>query len=145
MIIGLFLRSYKTYENFNFIPFTDGKDEKFNLLIGNNGAGKSSVLEALDTFFNDRPFIVHSNSKSENASIAPVFLIEKSKISDSAIKDFIGKISTLFWENDLPTNLTANNVSIQNFSRLVDKLKQTIKMENYFIFVIGVSPPFIKG
>jgi ABC-type cobalamin/Fe3+-siderophores transport system ATPase subunit len=140
MIIGLFLRSYKTYENFNFIPFTDGKDEKFNLLIGNNGAGKSSVLEALDTFFNDRPFIVHSNSKSENASIVPVFLIEKSKISDSAIKDFIGKISTLFWENDLPTNLTANNVSIQNFSRLVDKLKQTIKMENYFIFVIGVSP-----
>ena len=89
MVVGLFLRSYKTYENFNFIPFTEGKNEKFHLFIGNNGAGKSSILEALDTFFNDRPFIVHSNSKSENSSIAPVFLIEKSKLTDSNIKNFI--------------------------------------------------------
>lgn len=140
MLIGLFLRSYKTYENFNFIPFTDGKNERFNLFIGTNGAGKSSVLEALDTFFNDRPFIVHSNSKAENASIAPVFLIEKTKIIDSATKDFIEKISSIFWENDLPPNLTANNSSIQNFSRLIDKLKQTIEIENFYLFVIGISP-----
>jgi ABC-type Mn2+/Zn2+ transport system ATPase subunit len=140
MLIGLFLRSYKTYENFNFVPFTDGKNEKFNLFIGNNGAGKSSILEALDTFFNDRPFIVHSNSKPENSSISPVFLIEKSKISESNIKEFIEKISSEFWENDFPTNLTANNTSISSFSKLIDKLKITINYTDYFIFVIGFTP-----
>lgn len=140
MIAGIFLRSFKTYENFNFIPFTDGKDEKFNLLIGNNGAGKSSVLEALDTFFNDRQFIIHSNSKPENASIAPVFLIEKSKIPESNIKDFVEKISSLFWKNEFPPNLTANNTSIQFFSKFIDNLKKSIEIDNYFIFVIGISP-----
>ncbi len=140
MVVGLFLRSYKTYENFNFIPFTEGKNEKFHLFIGNNGAGKSSILEALDTFFNDRPFIVHSNSKSENSSIAPVFLIEKSKLADSNIKNFINKISDQIWENEIPTNLTANNVSILNFSKFITNLKQSINHQDYFIFLIGITP-----
>lgn len=140
MVVGLFLRSYKTYENFNFIPFTEGKNEKFHLFIGNNGAGKSSILEALDTFFNDRPFIVHSNSKSENSSIAPVFLIEKSKLTDSNIKSFINKISDQIWENEIPTNLTANNISILNFSKFITNLKQSINHGDYFIFLIGITP-----
>ncbi len=144
MIVGLFLRSFKTYENFNFIPFTDGKNEKFNLFIGNNGAGKSSILEALDTFFNDRPFIVHSNSKPENSSIAPVFLIEKSKLLDSNIKEFIKKISDQIWENEIPTNLTANNLSVLNFSKFISSLKKTITYDNYFIFLIGISPVLSK-
>lgn len=140
MIIGLFLRSYKTYENFNFIPFTDGKNEKFHLFIGNNGAGKSSILEALDTFFNERPFIVHSNSKSENSSIAPVFLVEKSKLPESNIKSFIERISDQIWENEIPTNLTANNVSVLNFSKFVSSLKKNIDYNDYFIFLIGITP-----
>jgi ABC-type Mn2+/Zn2+ transport system ATPase subunit len=145
MVVGLFLRSYKTYENFNFIPFTEGKNEKFHLFIGNNGAGKSSILEALDTFFNDRPFIVHSNSKSENSSIAPVFLIEKSKLTDSNIKNFIHKISDQIWENEIPTNLTANNLSILNFSKFITNLKSSINYDDYFIFLIGITPILGKG
>lgn len=139
MIVGLFLRSYKTYENFNFIPFTDGKNEKFHLFIGNNGAGKSSILEALDTFFNERPFIVHSNSKSENSSIAPVFLVEKSKLPESNIKSFIERISDQIWENEIPTNLTANNVSVLNFSKFVSSLKKSVDFKDYFIFLIGIT------
>lgn len=53
MVVGLFLKNYKIYNNINFIPVSNG--ETFCAYIGQNGAGKSSVLEAFDTFFNNRP------------------------------------------------------------------------------------------
>ncbi|WP_417655711.1 hypothetical protein, partial [Pseudoalteromonas atlantica] len=53
MIIGAFLRYYKTYQGINYIPITD--EDKFCGLVGDNGIGKSSVLESLDTFFNESP------------------------------------------------------------------------------------------
>ena len=43
MIVGIFLRHIKTYKGINFIPLSDG--EKFCGLVGNNGIGKSTVLE----------------------------------------------------------------------------------------------------
>ena len=46
MIVGIFLRHIKTYKGINFVPLSDG--EKFCGLVGNNGIGKSTVLEALD-------------------------------------------------------------------------------------------------
>ena len=52
MVIGLFLKNYKVYNGLKFIPLSNGT--YFSALFGPNGVGKSSVLEALDTFFNDR-------------------------------------------------------------------------------------------
>ena len=49
MIVGIFLRHIKTYKGINFIPLSDG--EKFCGLVGNNGIGKSKVLEALEKIF----------------------------------------------------------------------------------------------
>ena len=46
MIIGIILRNFKTYKNINYIPLSNG--ERFSGLIGSNGVGKSSILEALD-------------------------------------------------------------------------------------------------
>ena len=51
MIIGIFLKNYKVYDGLKFIPLSNGS--YFSALFGPNGVGKSSVLEALDTFFND--------------------------------------------------------------------------------------------
>ena len=50
MIIGTILRNFKTYNGINYIPVSHGPN--FCGLVGNNGIGKSSVLEALDSFFN---------------------------------------------------------------------------------------------
>lgn len=52
MIIGVILRNFKTYKNINYIPLSNG--ESFSGFIGANGIGKSSILEALDCFFNNR-------------------------------------------------------------------------------------------
>ncbi len=49
MIIGILLRNIKTYQGINYIPLTD--EDRFCGLVGNNGIGKSTILESLDCFF----------------------------------------------------------------------------------------------
>lgn len=77
MIIGIFLRHYKIYKGANYIPFGINQIENLNLFIGQNGAGKSSILEALDTYFNQREFIFHTTEKKTEAFVAPLFYIPK--------------------------------------------------------------------
>lgn len=48
MIVALLVRNFKIYQNINFLPISNGK--MFSALVGENGAGKSSVLEALNSF-----------------------------------------------------------------------------------------------
>lgn len=48
MIVALLIRNFKIYQNINFLPISNGK--MFSALVGENGAGKSSVLEALKQF-----------------------------------------------------------------------------------------------
>ena len=51
MIVGLFIRNFKIYQNINYIPLSKGK--LFSAIVGENGAGKSSILEALNSYFNN--------------------------------------------------------------------------------------------
>ncbi len=81
MVVGLFLRHYKIYKGANYIPFGARRIENLNLFIGQNGAGKSSILEALDTFFNNKRFIYHTNEKKSEAFVAPLFLIKKNELN----------------------------------------------------------------
>ena len=48
VIVGVLLRYIKTYKGINYIPLTEASN--FCGLVGDNGIGKSSVLEALDSF-----------------------------------------------------------------------------------------------
>lgn len=141
MIAGLFLRNFKTYEKFNFIPFNNGKDEKLNIFIGNNGAGKSSVLEALDTYFNGRTFILNSGARSRDASLAPVFLINKEKIKPHISQeqfDFIEKLSSFLWDEDL-NSLFGSNPSIEDFVEFRKTLKTSKKEDNNFLLLFGLE------
>ena len=76
MILGLFFRSYKCYKNAQFIPFAKNNLENLNVFIGNNGVGKSSILEALDTFFNNSEWTIHYDSNKKDAFVAPLFIYE---------------------------------------------------------------------
>lgn len=51
MIAAFLIRNYKNYANLNFIPIANDIENMFSMFIGNNGVGKSAVLEAID-FFN---------------------------------------------------------------------------------------------
>lgn len=139
MIAGIFLRNFKTYEKFNFIPFTEGNNEKLNLFIGNNGAGKSSVLEAIDVFFNNREFILNDNARSRDASIAPVFLIKKDKISilqKPDLIEFTEQLSDFFWNEELST-LYGSNPSIEQFVNFRESLKAKSINDEYLLLLFG--------
>src|SRR5690554_5186070 len=57
MIVGLLVRNFKTYQAINYLQISNGKC--FSALVGANGAGKSSVLEALNSFFNGADWNYH--------------------------------------------------------------------------------------
>jgi energy-coupling factor transporter ATP-binding protein EcfA2 len=82
MIIGLFQRNFKIYKNAKYIPFGTNQKEMFNLFIGQNGVGKSSILEALNCYFNQSEFIYHANVSKLEAFVAPLFLIKKENLKD---------------------------------------------------------------
>lgn len=134
MIVGLFLRHYKAYENLNFISFMHDSPTNLNTFIGPNGAGKSSLLEALDCVFNDREWNVTVGQKKTEANICPVFLIEKEKISDV---HGMQHISNFFWETDF--SLISQTDVVRSFSDFRDKLKSTIDTSKYYLVSAGVN------
>ncbi len=137
MIAGLFVRHYKIYKGANYIPFGINKIENLNLFIGQNGAGKSSILEAFDTFFNNREFIYHTNEKKSEAFVCPLFLIEKSEISKFSKNvqlaiPIISEFLTTVQYNQ------ANYKSYQSFfdqQKLIKQLNQT-----HYVFLFAFWP-----
>jgi AAA15 family ATPase/GTPase len=87
MIIRVFLRHFKIYKGANYIPFGTKNIENLNLFIGQNGAGKRSILEALDTYFNQTEFIFHTTEKKTEAFVAPLFYIPKEDLESKFSKN----------------------------------------------------------
>lgn len=48
MIAAVLLRHYKNYGNVKFVPICDNANYRYSVYVGNNGVGKSAILEALD-------------------------------------------------------------------------------------------------
>lgn len=83
MIVGLFLRNFRSYRATNFIPVSWGP--KLGIYIGPNGVGKSSIFDALDRYFNGGEWSINAqarrdgglNSEDKYPFVCPVFLIDK--------------------------------------------------------------------
>lgn len=142
MIAGLFLRNYKIYSGINFIPFMEKDKDKLNLFIGNNGAGKSSILEGLDTFFNGRDFIIHNGARSRDTNVAVVFLMEKTKLfsdTDSSFYKYAESLSSSIWSLDF-SSLYASTPELEKFITLRSSLSVEYPSDDYFIFVFSSYP-----
>ena len=59
MILGVILRNFKIYKSITYIPISNLNH--FCGLIGKNGIGKSSILEALDYYFNNKGAMAKSD------------------------------------------------------------------------------------
>ncbi len=121
MIAGLIIRNFKIYKGFNFVPISNGTS--FNGLIGANGVGKSSVLEALDCFFNNKPWIKNIDTGSNSDSwVIPVFAISNDEInwgeSSSFVKDVTTYIKEIF-DRELLTDAI-----MKNYERPTNELKE---------------------
>jgi len=111
LVAGLFLRHYGVYKNINYIPLSDG--ENFTSLIGENGVGKSSILDALDKYFNhkdSKDWVINKQAQLEGGIstndktpfISPLFLISKSESTESLNEDLAKSleiISNYFWSS----------------------------------------------
>lgn len=102
MIVGLLVRNFKTYQAINYIKLSNGKF--FSAMVGENGAGKSSVLEALNSFFNGADWNYHHSLTKgfteREPFICPIFLIKKNTLP--SLGDFqwlLEKISELTWSS----------------------------------------------
>lgn len=83
MIVGVFLRYFKTYRGWKYIPLTS--QDNFCGLVGDNGVGKSSILEALDCYFNNKIWNKNLATKKSGEhvtpSIVPVFLVDSNFVT----------------------------------------------------------------
>lgn len=134
MIVGLFIRNYKTYDNLNFISFLNDEPSKLNIFIGPNGAGKSSILEALDCAFNSREWNVTVGQKKTEANVCPVFLIKKDAITSV---NGIDLVSNFFWDTDF--NTVSPSETTKQFQKFRDSLKKSIDIEKYYLVAVGVN------
>lgn len=141
MIIGTFLRYYKTYQGINYIPLTD--EDKFCGLVGNNGIGKSSVLESFDAFFNAKPWSYNtvtkkSGLKSTRPWIVPIFLLERKQLSDDVLSkaEILNNVATSISETDVPL---ANRSHAKSFIEHRERLGQRVDLTDLLIIPIGLD------
>ncbi len=140
MIIGVILRYYKTYQGRNYIPLTD--NDQFCGLVGNNGIGKSSILEALDACFNDKPWNFNTATKksglnSTNPEIVPIFLLKRTDIPDEHQEVARSLDSTV-------RNISTDNLTSQPLIDFNNHLQSIVENTNnelnsYYFLPIGLD------
>jgi len=136
MIVGLFLRHYKVYRAINFIPVSTGAG--FSAYLGGNGCGKSSILDALDKFFNGGDWSINAQAKSDGGIsgedkspfIMPVFLIKKGELD---IGEPAETLSSYLWETKFKTV-----EAFGEFYKLRDQLLSNgYSADSHYLIAIG--------
>ncbi|WP_281298557.1 AAA family ATPase [Flavobacterium limnophilum] len=120
---------------------------KFSSILGENGAGKSSILESLDCFFNKKPFTdwsINFEAKAEGSSgensphIIPIFLIHKSKLRNILKADQESYKKAVFLSDYLWNTSDNKNIeTIKEFYNHRDLLKTQVNPYDYFLLLVG--------
>lgn len=145
MIVSVFLRHFKIYKGINYVPISEGYG--FSSIIGENGVGKSSVLEALDCCFNKKglsDWPVNNEAKSEgiggdnNPYIVPVFLIHKKKLrktlkAEAENYQKAEKLSKYLWN----TTTKAKGKFYEEFFFHREQLLKHFSPDEYFLLFAG--------
>ncbi|WP_171263317.1 AAA family ATPase [Acinetobacter sp. ANC 4648] len=143
MILGIFLRHIKTYKGINFIPLSDGNS--FCGLVGDNGIGKSTILESLDTIFNNRDWNINIEHKSKTKDnlpyILPIFCIEKSKLDNDLdhtdILNIVNKATREITIPEFPSR--SKEVSTRVFDHIARFLVNADENDKYYLIPLGVK------
>ena len=140
MITSLIIRNFKIYKGFCFVPISNGTG--FNGLIGANGVGKSSVLEALDCFFNGKTWIKNIDTGSLGDSwVCPVFAFKNDDINWGESAQFVADITSYFKEI-LSRELAADAIT-KNYERPTNELRNHIN--SYFNQYDIILPVCLTG
>lgn len=143
MIVGLFIRNFKIYQNINYIPLSKGK--LFSAIVGDNGAGKSSILEALNSYFNNFDWncnhvVVTSGFDTREPFICPVFLFDKSHLpSTFKHQAELDVASSFVWGATSQSFNSANRKIATQFCEHRDQLvEEGYSGETHYLFPMGL-------
>ena len=141
MIVGVFLRNFKTYAGINYIPLTNG--HSFCGLVGNNGIGKSSVLESLDCLLNNKTWnynvvVKRSGMSTTNPHIVPIYLLPLDKVTTESVET-ARKLSNYIWNVESSDIAPPNQVHFKTFKEQRDVLKGKYNPETSLLIPLGLS------
>lgn len=140
MITSLIIRNFKIYKNFCFIPISNGTN--FNGLIGANGVGKSSVLEALDCFFNGKPWIKNIDTSSLSDSwVCPVFAFKADEIEWGDSAQFVTDVSD--YVKGILSRELATDAIAKNYERPTNEMRE--HLQAYFSGYDIILPICLTG
>lgn len=140
MIVGIILRNYKCYKGLHYIPCYKDSLEYLNIIIGDNGVGKSSILQALDSFFNEHDWVIHKDSTISEVNVGVVLYVEKSKLVEHlSDKEYylISTISEAFWNVDIKSH-SIYEKSYLDFFIQRDSLLST--RDTHVLLLVGRKP-----
>lgn len=137
MIIGLSVRHFKSYNNVNYIPITIHRQNRMSMFVGNNGVGKSSILEAFDTFFNGGYWNRTKNEKQDQTFICPLFLVKKPAFEklfnlNQDDKDVLECITEFLFQLD-----ENSNKEFREFVRIRNSMD--ISKEKHYLIIVGIT------
>lgn len=142
MLIGCLIKHFKIYENVVFTPITLGFEGSFSVFTGNNGVGKSSILEAINHFFNLSGWLINNRGKKQDAYVAPIFLIKKDEFNSDIDKNILEAVSEYFWNVSESANPTiSKNDSVKDFLEYRDSVKEKFDTDKYYLFLVGLKFP----
>jgi len=147
MIASVFIRHYKAFNGINHIPLFI--DNNFSVFFGSNGIGKSSILEALDSYFNNRNWNINKFAKSHGFTetnrpyIVPVFIIKKESLpeNNAKLKEKIQKLSDAFWnikKSDLIGGFLPEDIT-KFFDFRDNTLSEHFSQNDFYLLLIGKS------
>lgn len=150
MIIGSFIRHYKCYRKMNFVPFVTPYNAPYlHLVIGANGSGKSSILEALDVYFNKGKFVLsNGGEKWQEALVTPVFLVDKnytdkiwanvphvSNLKKKDLEKIAVSISNYLWTFEPRSGAEAQN----RLSEIIKTIPPRFDKDNHLLLISGTD------
>ncbi|MCC3717066.1 ATP-binding protein [Rouxiella badensis] len=145
MIIGVILRNFKNYKNQHYIPLTLNNNSSW--LIGENGVGKSSILQALDTVLNRTDINrldINNDARSQGFDtrepfIVPIYLIRKNRIkNNTTIYKIFEIISDITWQIESEDFNTLQRSLAEKFVSHRSILESRYSSNEYFIIPLGI-------
>lgn len=150
MIAGLLLRNFKTYNGINYIPLSKG--QPFSALVGENGSGKSSVLEALDCYFNSSEwnfnYSLHTKGfPSREPFICPIFVIRKTDLDLAEDEIYIVEfLSQILWHSEASDFNSSVREYAEQFCNQKDEFDGLgLNTDDHYLIPIGIQKKSSSG
>ncbi|MEZ6875457.1 AAA family ATPase [Enterobacter sp. KBR-315C3_2022] len=145
MIVGVILRNFKNFRNQHYVPLT--VNDRSSWMIGENGVGKSSILQAIDIVLNRTDINrldINNDARSQGFEtrepfIVPIYLIRKDRLrNSSSIYKFFEIISNATWQLETEDFNSMQRTLAEKFVSHRNSLTSYYSDSDYFLIPLGI-------